>query len=135
MGQVALDVGVVTPLIYYPVFYVFKESVQGAKGAAEATAKNQRSATEIISNAFSKYRANVKDDMVAFAKLWVPGDLIIYSLPIWLRLPVNHAVSFVWTCILSVMRGDGGKGDITGDGKQDVPDAILEIGEEEAKMR
>ena len=123
-----------TPLIYYPVFYVFKESVQGAKNGDGAVVE-QRGATEIISKAFSKYKENLKADIIAFAKLWVPGDLIIYSLPIWLRLPVNHAVSFVWTCILSVMRGAGGKGDITGDGVQDVPDAILELSEEEYKMR
>ena len=36
----------------------------------------------------------------------VPGDFIIYSLPIWARLPANHGLSLVWTLILSSMRGD-----------------------------
>lgn len=104
-GQVALDVGVITPLIYYPVFYVFKESVQGDTGV-EAS---QRGATDIINAAFTKYTSNAKEDVVTFAKLWIPGDLVIYSFPIWLRLPLNHGLSFVWTCILSVMRGESGK--------------------------
>lgn len=31
---------------------------------------------------------------------------MIYSLPIWARLPANHGLSLVWTLILSSMRGD-----------------------------
>ena len=38
--------------------------------------------------------------------LWVPGDLIVYSVPIWLRLPLNHGLSFIWICYLSFLRGD-----------------------------
>ena len=37
--------------------------------------------------------------------LWVPGDFIVYAVPIWMRLPLNHAISFVWTCYLSFLRG------------------------------
>ena len=37
---------------------------------------------------------------------WIPGDFIIYAVPMWLRLPTNHALSFLWTCYLSFLRGD-----------------------------
>ena len=58
---------------------------------------------------------------------WIPGDFIIYAVPMWLRLPTkyvrtlsfythtythtlkttySHALSFLWTCYLSFLRGD-----------------------------
>ena len=36
---------------------------------------------------------------------WVPANLLIFSVPIHLRLPVNHVVSLAWCCILSFWRG------------------------------
>ena len=38
--------------------------------------------------------------------LWVPGDLIVSAVPLWMRLPLNHGLSFVWTCYLSFLRGE-----------------------------
>ena len=32
-------------------------------------------------------------------------DLIIYSVPIHLRLPLNHGASLAWTGIVSIFRG------------------------------
>merc|ERR1711977_570337 len=64
------------------------------------------SVSEIVSSAYQQYRENIVEDMKAFASVWILGDLVIYSCPIWMRLPLNHGVSFVWTMILSVMRGD-----------------------------
>ena len=29
----------------------------------------------------------------------------VFALPLWARLPANHAISFVYVCILSIMRG------------------------------
>ena len=34
------------------------------------------------------------------------GDIIIYALPIWMRLPANHLLSLAWIIILSAMRGE-----------------------------
>ena len=48
--------------------------------------------------------------------LFVPGDFIIYALPIWARLPANHGLSLVWTLILSSMRGDKIEDDAVEDG-------------------
>ena len=36
---------------------------------------------------------------------WFPIDLIIYSVPIHLRLPLNHGASLAWTGIVSIFRG------------------------------
>ena len=38
--------------------------------------------------------------------LWIPGDLIVYAVPLWMRLPLNHGLSFIWTCYLSFLRGE-----------------------------
>ena len=45
-------------------------------------------------------------DWLAFWKVWVIGDIVVYGcVPLWARLPMNHAFSFVYICILSFMRG------------------------------
>lgn len=101
VAQTFTDVFVFTPVLYYPIFYTFKCSIQ-TDGEAKVAAKTWG---QVLDEAKAKYRANITTDMTAFASLWVPGDLVIYALPLWMRLPANHALSFAWTCILSVMRG------------------------------
>ena len=41
--------------------------------------------------------------------MWIPGDLLIYSAPMFLRMPLDHALSFIWTMGLSYMRGGTAK--------------------------
>ena len=101
--QVAFDNFIHYTFIYFPVFYVFKEAIQGPGGLNGLT---DRAPTEIVSTAFSKYFGNFWDDNMAIWSLWIPMDAIIYAVPIWMRLPLNHGVSFLWTVILSFMRGD-----------------------------
>ena len=52
-----------------------------------------------------KYRHNFIPDNLAMWAMWVPCDAVIYAIPIWMRLPANHLISLIWTCILSWMRG------------------------------
>ena len=60
----------------------------------------------MIGDGMTKYRDNFWDDNKAIWALWIPCDVVIYAIPIWMRLPANHMISLVWTCILSFMRGD-----------------------------
>lgn len=92
--QVFLDNFVHYTFVYFPVFYCFKESIQGS-------GVNQ----DMVNNALAKYWNNIVTDNMAIWGLWVPMDLIIYAVPVWMRLPLNHAVSFAWTMILSWLRG------------------------------
>jgi len=92
--QTLLDNFVHYTFIYFPVFYCFKELVQG-DGIGVHTVKN----------ACAKYYKNCVSDNLAIWALWIPMDLIIYAVPVWMRLPLNHSVSMVWTMILSWMRG------------------------------
>jgi len=81
--------------IYFPVFYIFKESIQGDGGVTP----------DLAQRALNKYWNNCVKDNLAMWSLWVPFDLFIYAAPVWMRLPLNHGVSAAWTMILSWMRG------------------------------
>lgn len=92
--QVCLDNFVHYTFVYFPTFYVFKEAVQ-VGGLDEGT----------VQRGLSRYWDNCVKDNLAIWGLWVPTDFLIYAVPVWMRLPLNHAVSLAWTMILSWMRG------------------------------
>ncbi len=103
VGQTAFDNFVHYTFIYFPVFYVLKEAIQGTG--------YEKTAPQLVSNALGKYRDNFVEDNLKMWALWVPGDMIVYAVPMWLRLPLNHGFSFIWTCYLSFLRGAAGKKD------------------------
>merc|ERR550525_1587242 len=80
--------------IYYPVFYTFKEAIQSKD-------KKGTSLISTIEGGCRKYWKNCVQDNIYMWSLWVPGDILVYACPIWMRLPLNHAISLVWTMILS----------------------------------
>merc|ERR1719343_1166172 len=55
-----------------------------------------------------KYRGNVVSDNILSMLFWLPGDLLAFAAPMYMRLPLEHSVSFVWTMILSYRRGGAG---------------------------
>ena len=67
--------------------------------------QGESSAAALLPNAMRKYASNAVEDNVSMWLLWVPCDAIIYAIPLWMRLPANHAISFCWTCYLSFLRG------------------------------
>lgn len=92
--QIALDNFVHYTFIYFPIFYCFKEFMQGDGLDAG-----------LPSRALSTYWNNCVTDNLAMWGLWIPMDAVIYAVPVWMRLPLNHGVSFAWTMILSWLRG------------------------------
>lgn len=85
-----LDLGVHTPLLYYPSFYSIKGYLEN------------KTATEIIST----YKNNISSDLLAMWKLWIPAQMVNFTfIPIHYRMPFITSVSFGWTMILSFMRG------------------------------
>lgn len=100
--QVLFDNFIHYTFVYFPVFYVFKECIQSGDKDKELT----RSPMDIIKGGLQKYQKNFWGDNCAIWALWIPADVVIYAIPIWMRLPANHGLSFLWTCILSAMRGD-----------------------------
>ena len=99
--------------IYFPVFYVFKETIQGSG--------YEKTVASVFGAGLSKYKDNAFEDNPKMWALWIPGDLIVYSVPMWLRLPCNHGFSFVWTCYLSFLRGGDtlDDGEVVGNGEEE----------------
>jgi len=93
-AQTALDLTVLT-LIYLPTFYVFKAGV--FSGSADPAVW--------ASSGLDAYTTNFAKDEFDLIRVWLPADLICFSVPLYLRLPVRHVVSFVWTAYLSFSRG------------------------------
>lgn len=59
----------------------------------------------LLERTYNQWRANVWEDIKLSWWLWVPADMWVHTVPLWQRMPANHLVSFVWTGILSGMRG------------------------------
>jgi len=92
VAQVFLDQFVHHPLLYFPVFYTIKDLVT--------------SDTPDPVRAVNTYRDNMKEDLVALWKVWVPTTFLNFAfMPMWARIPWVASTSLVWTCILSSMRG------------------------------
>lgn len=85
-----IDQAIHHPFCYFPVFYGMKGYVEG------------RSPSGI----YEKYRAELWENCKALWTIWVPAQLVNFSVvPRHLRIPFVAGVSFAWTVIISVMRG------------------------------
>lgn len=93
-AQTALDLGMLT-FVYLPTFYVFKAGVFSTAWDA----------SEWVKGGIGSYTRNWNKDVFDVFRVWGPADLVCFSVPLWLRLPVRHVVSFVWTAYLSFARG------------------------------
>ena len=88
------------PLVFFPCFYVTQELI--TNGAAPQPQHAP------VATALRRYRDNAWDDLRSAWAIWVPGHAIFFAVPLWLRLPLNHAMSFAFVCVLSLTRGGGG---------------------------
>eukprot|EP00531_Pseudo-nitzschia_arenysensis_P007887 CAMPEP_0116141474 /NCGR_PEP_ID=MMETSP0329-20121206/14401_1 /TAXON_ID=697910 /ORGANISM="Pseudo-nitzschia arenysensis, Strain B593" /LENGTH=253 /DNA_ID=CAMNT_0003636659 /DNA_START=128 /DNA_END=889 /DNA_ORIENTATION=- len=95
MKMVVFDVTVHLPMIYFPTYYTVKEFVGG----------KSYNPVDWATDGVSKYFTNAKDDLTAMIKLWGPSDCIQFVLPMHIRLPFRHLVSFFWTAYVSFTRG------------------------------
>lgn len=93
-AQTVVDLTVLT-LVYLPTFYVFKAGV--FSGSTDPTVW--------VSTGLDNYGTNFAKDEFDLIRVWAPADLVCFSVPLYLRLPVRHVVSFVWTAYLSFARG------------------------------
>mmetsp|Transcript_12142 Transcript_12142/g.16954 ORF Transcript_12142/g.16954 Transcript_12142/m.16954 type:complete len:281 (-) Transcript_12142:293-1135(-) len=95
MKMVAFDVIVHLPMIYFPTYYTVKEFVGGTSWSPVDWAKD----------GVAKYTKNMKEDLTAMIQLWGPSDCIQFVLPLHIRMPFRHLVSFFWTAYVSFTRG------------------------------
>lgn len=89
--QVVLDNFGFAVFIYFPVFYIVKELLNGSRSP--------------VPDAINRYKSNFVSDNLASMAFWIPGDILAFAAPIFLRLPIDHSVSFIWTMVLSYKRG------------------------------
>jgi len=99
LKQVFADNFIVEIILYFPIFYIIKEMVR-----TEGSASNR--CVNAVKNGLSSYARNFKEDNLASMAVWIPGDFFIFSVPMFMRLPLGHALSFMWTMVLSRMRGE-----------------------------
>jgi len=96
--QTFLDQCIHHPFMYFPAFYITKEIVMG--GGTNSDGKPD------ITKVLTDYRKNMKEDLFALWKIWVPATLVNFAfMPMHMRIPFAAGVSLLWTCVLSVMRG------------------------------
>ena len=93
-GQVALDVSVLLS-VYLPVFYVLKASV--FTGGTDPV--------QWVKTGLSNLRTNWVKDAQVQTRIAVPLNLVCFSVPLYLRLPLRHVFSFFWTAYFSFLRG------------------------------
>jgi hypothetical protein len=95
MKMVLFDVCIHLPLMYFPSYYTVKELVVG----------DSWNPADWVRDGVTKYSKNIREDLAAMIKLWGPSDCIQFMLPVHIRMPFRHAVSFFWTAYVSFTRG------------------------------
>jgi len=104
--QICYDNLVINPLIYFPVFYVIKGALSQKQSAGDKPGTEEiGSLPSRILEPLRKYAKNFWEDNAVSCAVWVPMDLFVFSAPMYLRMPLDHAVSFLWTMLLSHRRG------------------------------
>jgi hypothetical protein len=93
--QILLDVGFFLPCIYFPCFYTVKEFLQG----------KSYNPVDWARDGLTKYYHNAPVDIRALWGFWGPGNVLVFSVPLWLRMPARHFLSLGWTAYLSYLRG------------------------------
>lgn len=93
--MVLFDIFIHMPLMYFPAYYTAKEFVSG----------NSYNPVHWARDGVGKYIQNSQDDLTAMVKLWGPSDCIQFVLPLHVRMPFRHMVSFFWTAYVSFTRG------------------------------
>jgi len=95
-GKVAFDQTINTGVWYYPLFYIVQDAVMQG-----------RMNTQSLYDGAARYSRNVVTDMTNCWKLWIPAQFINFWLvPTHIRVPYVAGISFVWTLVLSALRGD-----------------------------
>jgi len=110
--QVIVDQFIISPFIYFPIFYILKEFLHRCLEPRQMGADDDPNKADkvkdnrpLVMRAMSNYGGNFWVDNLLSLSIWLPADIFIFMVPMVMRMPLDHAVAFVWTMILSVMRG------------------------------
>lgn len=89
VGQMVVDLLVFIPIVYYPVFYTFRGYFNG----------------DSMETSLRRYAQNFVVDNGISVGFWIPGDILCFAAPMWMRLPISHTTGFAWNALLSWLRG------------------------------
>lgn len=93
---VVFDQTINTGVWYYPLFYLVQDAIV-----------NSKIDQDTVRDAKDRYLRNIAADMTNCWKLWVPAQTVNFSVvPLHWRAPYAAGISFVWTMVLSSLRGD-----------------------------
>ena len=93
------DVVILNPFLYWPSYYSFK-------ALCFSDPAESRSSLQLVSDTITdEYPKTFWIDNLGMGLVWLPANMIIYSVPMHYRLPVMHVASLGWCIILSIMRG------------------------------
>jgi len=94
--MVAMDMALHIPFLYFPVFYILKELI----------VNHGKLNTDMLGSVYRTWRSNLWEDLGITWTVWGPVQCVTFSIiPMHLRVPFVSVVNFMWTCILSSMRG------------------------------
>jgi hypothetical protein len=99
--MVLFDVFIHMPCMYFPAYYTVKELVY----CDDLFEYGLAAPFVFFRDGMTKYYNNIVPDLTAMAKLWGPSDCVQFLLPLHIRMPFRHAVSFFWTSYVSFTRG------------------------------
>jgi hypothetical protein len=94
LGQVLVDNLIFNVFVYFPAFYMIKGFIQG-KGSIVSR----------IQEGLHNYSKNIWQDNTVSCALWIPADFFVFACPMFMRMPMEHSVSFGWTMFMSFRRG------------------------------
>lgn len=103
VGQVMVDQFFFSIFIYFPTFYIFKAVM--LRLCRPHNTNSLPSSNNCVQTGLSEYWKNGATDLLANWAVWIPADVIIFAVPMYLRMPFEHAVSFGWSMFMSAMRG------------------------------
>ena len=79
--------------IYLPTFYLFKAVFFSDCGPVSC-----------FTDTWEKYTSSLAKDIPPLLQCWVPADFVCFSVPLYLRIPIRHIVSFCWTIYFSYVQ-------------------------------
>ena len=89
-GQVALENLVNNAVLYFSCFYTVQALIEDRP----------------LLDGLRRFRDNFGEDLPAIWAWWVPVQTFNFTFsPLWMRVPVTTAASFVWTTYVSFSRG------------------------------
>ena len=94
VGQVLLDNSILVTC-YIPVFYILKASI--FTGSSNPV--------DWVKTGTTNLKENWSVDAARQVSVWIPLDFLCFSVPLYLRLPIRHIFSLMWTIYFSWFRG------------------------------